>query len=1165
MHITEGPRTKSPGTEHELLEELLTYDDLFLETFNAFLALPAFPLRLHYDRLTGRLLELDGFLLECPSQLQVGPSSPCYGATDTEREKALRWLVQERFLPFQRTLFYLEYKLAKLLICPLDEKYPGSRYAVRGYSRQSDSAAISSIPSHSSTEQQPTGVPSQVLLRLPSQTRSTPACLGHFASSSSQISSAISLEFPGVLSLAQSPIAEHLSRQQLCELLRDSNIQRATGRVRSVWANASEPLESPVHLSRAAPASLPDQEFTEFIDDYGKPFLGPRKILQFDLKETSSPQEGEGDSCLSNGFGNAALQQLKEDILGTRAGMDSFREFLHGTLGIHLFEFWIDCEDIMEHTRHMEKARTVPQETQLFFFSALRSIQAKYKLMLPPACRQLDETTITEETAFAALSKSQYDALRRLRSYWVPRFLIHHQRTRQLSSGFPIKEECVLSADFLFSLNTAALLPVMGDQRDMMSNMERNNNWRMQFRKNGICGIGLTKPLDLPADPFETLTTTRFLQVLMCDLGEGDGFLHYLTRFEDPQKSHNLLLWRKLKLYEVAWEQQASQSEIHHLAWQIFQTFMVSYAGCNTGLSSIVLEYIQDLERMLSFGSEDLKPSTFEPVIPYVLAVLDEMWLCYLRHEITTFLEYCVPESHIDIQSAMSKDSRVKQEKNERIKKQRQKACLPDQKGRGRFRKRSRKKAASESRPIGSADQETAGERSPSPQDAPDLLSNTVVLNVYRKAAHKMQDVELQRVLELLQEVEACQDGAQSEKHLDCATRLLDIWEKPGAVGTSVCFPKELKMRLKEEVAQGRITDFSWNEIRLSLHSFVAPAFEWFWDEVSEGLKKHGVQPSQIPEERWGKLEPFLHSIAAKVALRHLRSRKAQVGSAAKARPGKEDKTSFWQSLRKAAEGWPTIEMLHFLKHLQVHGSPVLESALHFLLEVQKFKNAHHAWPDMALLKKKVLVIRDCFLTSQIEPRLQVAVDTRRLGRAIQAAEQALQKEIPVPPPSLFDELKDTVFNILLPYWAAFQKHWLKRSPASAQKAPGLNVFHGNVQLNLNLLPANQQMLRNQLLLQKRQAMHERGQSPPEPIRLPPLQRPRGVQGSRCQDGFTYNFSISEGLILQDMSKEVMNHSKTSSSVLGNRKGSTAFQFPSLRNVRKDERRCHYSDPKTLH
>ncbi|XP_054833899.1 uncharacterized protein LOC129328693 [Eublepharis macularius] len=1155
MQVTEErPRSGSPGTGHELLEELLTYDDLFLECFNAFLALPAFPLRLHYDRLTGWLQDLDGFLWNSSSHLEAGPSSLCYGATDAERERTLGWLWRERFLPFTRTAFYLEYKLAKLLLCPLDGNYPESRYELRGYSRQSDSAAVSSIPSHPSTTRQPTGVPSHVLLRLPSQTRSSPACLGHLTSFSGQSPIQISMEFPGILSLGQFPVTGHLSRLQFQSLRSDSSIEKTKERLMSGFTSADEPVFSPVPLNRAVLGSSPDEELTKLQREGSceKIFSEPRKVLQFDLNEANITEEGQMDPCLSDCFGSAVLQQLKEDLLGTKAGMNSFREFLHGTLGIYLLDFWIDCEDFMEHTRHLE-ARATPQETWLFCFSALRSIQAKYKLTVPPAFQEpFGEAAGTQETAFAAMKRKQYDALRRLRSYWVPRFLIHHQRTTQLRLGdgsdFQIKEEILSCPGFPASLNVPSSLSVVGSQRDTMNYVKRNKDWRCNnlSRDKGRSRFGSNKQHDVPPDPFEILMTTRFLQVLMCDLGDGDSFLHYLTRFEDPGKVHNLLLWRKLKLYEAACEQQASQPELRHIAQQIFHIFLAPYAGCNTGLSSSMPEYIQNLERLLCFGYGDLTTSTFEPLSHYLLGVLGGVWFQYLRHEVAAFLEYCIPASYFDTQSTGSKNSRVKLETNERIKKQeRLDAWVQnhDTKGGGLHRKRHRKKAVldpqristmdqetkeksptPQSQHVGSADHETR-ERLPTPESALDLLSNSIVLKVYRKAVQKMQDVELQRILKLLQEVEACQDKTQSKKGLGCVLKLLDTWDQLGAVGMRDCFPKDLKMRLNKEVAQGEISDYSWSEIRIALRSFIAPAFEKFWEEVSEGLKKHGVQPSQIPEERWCKLEPFLHLLAAKVALRSLRKRKAKDGSAATAKPTREDKTCFWQALRHAAEGWPTLEVLHFLRHLQVHSSPVLESGLHFLLEVEKFKNAHHAWPDLDLLKKKILVIRDCFLASQIEPRLQVAVDAQRLGRAIQAAEKALQKEIPVPPPSLFDELKNSVFNILLPYWAAFQKYWLKRSPASAQKAP---------------------VLRNQRFLQKRGAIFESPQQLPQSLLLPPLQPPTDVQ--RAQDGFTYTFSISRGLILQDIIKEGRSHSKTSS-VFGNRNRSTGFHFSSLSNV----------------
>ncbi|XP_077198340.1 uncharacterized protein LOC143839761 isoform X2 [Paroedura picta] len=1149
MHVAEERASSSPpGAGHEPLEELLTYDDLFLECFNAFLALPVFPLRLHYDRLTGWLQELDGFLLNSSSHLETGSRSLCYGATDAERERALDWLSRERFIQFKRTVFYLEYKLAKLLICPLDENYPESRYELGGYSRQSDSVAVSSLPSHPSTARQPTGIPSHVLLRLPSQTRSSPACLGRFTRFSGQIPIQISMEFPGILSLGQFPVTEHLSGLRFKSLLSDSSVERANGRLMSGFTTADEPVISPVPLSRATHNSLPDQEVTELQVDWSceKKFSEPRKVLQFDLNNANNLEEGQ----LSYGLRSANLQQLKETIFGTKAGMNSFREFLCGTLGIYLLDFWIDCEDFLEHTRHLE-ARATPQETQLFYFSALR-IQAKYKLTVPPASHEpFGEAAGIQETAFAAMSRKQYAALRRLRSYWVPRFLIHHQRTRQFrmgeDSGSHIEEEPSPSPSFLSSPNIAAPFSVVGSQKGMLNYIKRSKDWRCDqvSKKKGKSKSRSTKQHDLPQDPYEMLTINRFLQVLMCDLGDGDCFLHYLTRFEDPDKVHNLLLWRNLKLYEAACEQQASQSELHHIAWQIFHIFLAPHAGCSTGLNSCMSEYIQNLERLLCFGCGDLTASTFELLSHYALAVLGGVWLQYLRHEVATFLEDCVPASYFDTQNSGSKNGRVKLETNDSTKKRPSRdAWVHDVEGRGMHRKRHRKKAALKPQHTGGTGQETeeksptprsqqAGsaadhetrERSPTPENAPDLLGNMVVLKVYKKAAQKMQDLELQKILRLLQEIEACWSEPQSKKDLSCVLKLLNTWDQLGGTGSRACFPEDLKMRLKEELAQGEISVCSWNEIRKAMRSFIAPAFEKFWEEVSEGLKKHGVQPCQLTEERWCKLEPFLNMIAAKVALRSLKKQKAKDGSAATAKPTKEDKASFWQALRCAAEGWPTLEVLHFLKHLQVHGPPVLENGLHFLLEVEKFKNAHHAWPDLDLLKKKVMVIHDCFLASQIEPRLQVALDAQRLRRAIQAAEKARQKEIPVAPPSLFDELKSSVCNILLPYWAAFQKNWVQRSPASAQKAP---------------------VLRNQLLLQKRRAKFNTPWRPPQSLLLPPCQPPAGVQ--RAQDGFTYSFSISRGLMLKDINKEGMSQSKTSS-LFGNRKRSTEYPFPSLSSV----------------
>lgn len=303
----------------------------------------------------------------------------------------------------------------------------------------------------------------------------------------------------------------------------------------------------------------------------------------------------------------------------------------------------------------------------------------------------------------------------------------------------------------------------------------------------------------------------------------------------------------------------------------------------------------------------------------------------------------------------------------------------------GREHQRQKKKTASNPLGSGLAEEDTPASRvSVTSQPSPDLLSNKVVFKVYRKVAQEMQDADLQRALGLLQNLECCWEAPGDRQRLGSTLKLLDLWDQQGSESANPQLPQKLRKRLRVEVAQGRVSDLSLEEMQAALYSHVAQSFEGFWAVVSEGLSRHGVQHTHLQEEGWAKLEPLLHSLAAKVALKHLRNRKAQVGSAATARPSQEDKASFCRSLRAAAEGWPSLEMLHFLQYLQVHGPPVLETGLCFQLEVQKFKNAHHGTPNGALLRKKVQVIRDSFLLSQLEPRLQVVprLGTRGKDRA---------------------------------------------------------------------------------------------------------------------------------------------------------------------------------------
>ncbi|XP_078727822.1 uncharacterized protein LOC144943860 [Lampetra fluviatilis] len=106
--ICPRPRVPEADAGTEALEELLTFDDLFLDYFNHYLALPAFPLRLRYDRLTGSLEEAgeeeDGEEEQEGAADEGGPApTPPYGATEAQRGRILAWLQSQRLPLFLRS------------------------------------------------------------------------------------------------------------------------------------------------------------------------------------------------------------------------------------------------------------------------------------------------------------------------------------------------------------------------------------------------------------------------------------------------------------------------------------------------------------------------------------------------------------------------------------------------------------------------------------------------------------------------------------------------------------------------------------------------------------------------------------------------------------------------------------------------------------------------------------------------------------------------------------------------------------------------------------------------------------------------------------------------------------------------------------------------------
>ncbi|XP_069464966.1 uncharacterized protein [Ambystoma mexicanum] len=406
-----------------------------------------------------------------------------------------------------------------------------------------------------------------------------------------------------------------------------------------------------------------------------------------------------------------------------------------------------------------------------------------------------------------------------------------------------------------------------------------------------------------------------------------------------------------------------------------------------------------------------------------------------------------------------------------------------------------------------------------------ELLQSRAVFNIYRRLVQDTETAELQGVLELLRQLEDCQVGKVRKRRLALVKRFLAMDDAHSVLALNPV-PKDLGKKLRSEWTNGKISDTSLEEMGSYLRSLLGESFGRFWEDMVEGLEECGIDPSQVRAEGWSQLQPILYAVASKLIRRRLKKRRAKMKHTVRAQPTADDKASLSRSLELAAEGWPTLEMLHFLKYLQTYGPleelPLLENHLHFCLEVKKFKNAYHDVPDKTLLQKKAWIIRDCFLTSKLDPSLQLAMEEDLLQRTIEAVEKSLN--VHTPPPDLFHELHEAVFASLLPFWAGFRKMWTTRSPASAKRPPVLRVQH---------------------LLKKRRALFDREEELEKTFHLPPLSE---VPRSQKLPRFTYTFSIGKGLALKD-DDSTEDAEPDSDGAPGSRKMSEVFQLPPIPEV----------------
>lgn len=134
---------------------------------------------------------------------------------------------------------------------------------------------------------------------------------------------------------------------------------------------------------------------------------------------------------------HASINQYKLKYLGSVNGMSSFVEFLKGTPGGDRFiRFWLDCEFYRDSMQDYDQIENMATRNRLF-----RDIIEKYNFPFSQRFsdkiqENYEETSCLSHKVFLNI---QYDILRRLRSYWVPRYILGILRNKGKNYGaFPL-------------------------------------------------------------------------------------------------------------------------------------------------------------------------------------------------------------------------------------------------------------------------------------------------------------------------------------------------------------------------------------------------------------------------------------------------------------------------------------------------------------------------------------------------------------------------------------------------------------------------------------------------------------------------------------------------------------------------------------------------------
>ncbi|CAH8837587.1 unnamed protein product [Trichobilharzia szidati] len=492
------------------LEECLISDDLFESYFNFYLSLPVFSRKLQYNRLSGEFIHFN-------SSGDDNQDLGNYGLSDEDRERVIQWAETERLPYFIRSDVYREFSLCKLLSAPSDFDSDYADYWVsndeeftNGFTCQPGLNKYSCISENSDISTYEAGTDNSCETSSGQNDQSTTPNVNSPSNEGTQVvNDSVNFEdtgtnksgrrrsreyskyfktrrlsmFEGILQRMNndanrpSPLLEQTSCEE--NSLRSDAVSKQQQQQKQ--RRQSEPIKSLYSYYSSSPSSSRNNttfNTLEFVQDslreLHSKISNSQKILTPNSGKTkSTTSEFTLKSILHDEKDmqvifdeiqameerqNIPMQQLKEILLSSRDGMKDFMAYLVTTNGIHLIDFWLDCEAIKMITSEEEEEEREGEEGNegragfnriKMKFDLIRDLEDRYLLRLTPKARQqlfasvnsISDYFMTIKTRYNPPEESylcqlgdmmfdfvQHDCLRRLKYYWLPRWLLHWEK-----------------------------------------------------------------------------------------------------------------------------------------------------------------------------------------------------------------------------------------------------------------------------------------------------------------------------------------------------------------------------------------------------------------------------------------------------------------------------------------------------------------------------------------------------------------------------------------------------------------------------------------------------------------------------------------------------------------------------------------------------------------